>query len=98
VSCTEHLLYLKRLKSNVRSTLRPCPRRTKVVVLVPERGSNEERWLLPDFEVLGTIASIAILSELSGSSGLETERSGCDGEVSSRVPLWLLGQPDIDPG
>lgn len=82
----------------MRGTLRSCPRRTKVVVLIPEGGSNEERWLLPDFEVLGTVAPIAILSELSGSSGLETERSGCDGEVSSRVPLRSLGQPDVDPG
>ena len=79
-------------------TLRPCPRRTKVVVLVPERGSNEERWLLPDFEVLRTMTCIAILSELSGTSGLETERSGCDRKVSSRAPLRLPGQPDIDPG
>jgi len=79
-------------------TLCPCPHRTKVVVLVPERGSNEERWLLPDFEVLGTMTCIVILSELSGTSGLETKRSGCDGEVLSRAPLRLLGQPDIDPG
>ena len=82
----------------MRSTLCPCPRRTEVVVFVPEGGCGEERWLLPDFEVLGTIASIAILSVLSGTSGLETKSSSCDGEVSSRVPLWLLGQPDINPG
>ena len=67
------------------------------MVSVPERGGDKERRLLPDFEVFGT-ASIAILPELSGTSGLETESAGCDGEVLSRVPLWLLGQPDIDPG
>lgn len=82
----------------MRGTLRPCPRRAEVVVFVPKRGGNKERRLLPNFEVLGTTASIAILSELPGSPGLETERSGSDGEVSGRVPLWLLGQPDIDPG
>jgi len=96
--CTEHLLYLECLESNVRCTLRPCPRRTEVVVFVPERGGNKERWLFPDFEVLRTIASIAILSVLSGSSGLKTKSPGCDGEISSRGPLWLLGQPYIDPG
>jgi hypothetical protein len=51
----EHVLYLECLESDVRGTLRPRPRRTQVVVFVPERGGNEERWLLPDFEVLGTM-------------------------------------------
>ena len=74
-----------------------CPRRTEVVVSVPERGGDKEQRLLPDFEVFGT-ASIAILSELSGNSGLGTESAGCDVEVLSRVPLWPLGQPDINPG
>jgi hypothetical protein len=77
--------------------LRPCPRRTKVVVSVPKRGGDEERRLLPDFEVLRTTASITILPELPRTSDLETKSSSCDGEVTSGVPLWLLGQPDIDP-
>jgi hypothetical protein len=75
----------------VRGTLRPCPCRTQVVAFVPERGGDKKRRLLPDFEVLGTISSVAIFSVLSGRSGLETERSGCDGEVSGGVPLWSSG-------
>ena len=80
------------------SALCPRPCREQVVAFVPKGGGNKERWLLPDFEVLGTMASVTILSVLPGNSGLKTERSGCDGEVPSGVPLWLLGQPDIDPG
>jgi len=95
---TEHPLDFQCLKSNVRGTLCPCPRRTQVVTFVPEGGGDKEGWLLPDFEVLGTMTSIAILSVLSGPSGLETESPGCDGEVSSGAPFRLLGQPNVDPG
>ena len=67
------------------------------MTFVPERGCDKERWLLPDSEVFGRVGSIAILSILSGPS-LETERSGCNGKVSSGAPLRSLSQPDIDPG
>lgn len=93
----ELLLYLECLKPDVSSTLGPCPRCTEVVTFVPEGSSNKERWLLPDFEVFGTMAPIVILSVLSGSPGLETERSGCNREVPSGGPFRSLGQPDIDP-
>ena len=96
--CAERSLDFECLESNMRSTLRPRPRRTQVVAPIPEGGGNKERRLLPDFEVLGTITTISILPVLSRTSSLETEGSSCDGEISRGVPLWLLGQPDINPG
>lgn len=75
----------------MRGTLRPRPRRTQVVTFVPEGSGNEEGWLLPDFEILGTMASVTILPVLPGRPSLKTERPGCYGEVSSGAPLWLLG-------
>lgn len=79
-------------------TLFLSPRGKHPVAFVPERGGDEKRWLLPDFEVIGRIASIAVISVLPGDSLIETEASGCDGEVSGAVPFWLLSEPNVDPG
>lgn len=79
-------------------TLRPCSRSAEVVTFVPEGGCNKERWLLPDFEVLGTISPITIFPKLPRSPGLETESPSCDGKIPCSVPFRSLGQPDVYPG
>lgn len=80
------------------SPLRPCPRRAEIMPFVPEGGGDEERWLLPYFEVFRTMAPVTIFSVLPGGTGLETESPGCDRKLSGGVPFRSLGQPDIDPG